>query len=406
MHVMTFGESMRALMTERDISLRKLAKTIPADVGGLSKISRDLKRPSKAMAERIDVALDAGGELAALRPMGGRRHLVVQPVTEDEGMPQIIARLSDALYGDDRLSTGQANVQELNRRAAQAWQLRQSAEYDALADLLVLLLADTHAALDFSGDEARMSITGAYVHANNAVSSVLKRIAPELGAVAADRALQAARLVDDELLTGAATLRLANVFLAAGRHRLAVDTASDGADALMPFLAAAPTVAATWGALLLTAAVGAASLDDGPGPAWEFLGQAKAASSLLGGAEHADLHAIFGPANVAIHGVHIATELGDPHEALRRAEHVEIDTLPTSLAERRSAFLLDVARCHHLVGDQDAALETLLDAEQIAPQEIRYSGAAGELTARLLCSPGGTRPELLALVDRINTREE
>jgi transcriptional regulator with XRE-family HTH domain len=64
---MTFGESMRALMAERGVSLRELAKTIPADVGYLSRISRDLKPPSKDMAERIDRALGAGGRLAALR---------------------------------------------------------------------------------------------------------------------------------------------------------------------------------------------------------------------------------------------------------------------------------------------------------------------------------------------------
>lgn len=46
-HAMTFGESMRTLMAERGISLRKLSALIPADLGYLSKISRDLKPLSK-----------------------------------------------------------------------------------------------------------------------------------------------------------------------------------------------------------------------------------------------------------------------------------------------------------------------------------------------------------------------
>jgi len=34
--------------------------------------------------------------------------------------------------------------------------------------------------------------------------------------------------------------------------------------------------------------------------------------------EHADMYAIFGPTNVGIHGVQVAVELGNGHDALRR----------------------------------------------------------------------------------------
>lgn len=65
---MTFGEKLRELMTERGLSLRKLAPRVPCDVGYLSKVSRDLKVPSSDMVARLDDALDVGGELAALCP--------------------------------------------------------------------------------------------------------------------------------------------------------------------------------------------------------------------------------------------------------------------------------------------------------------------------------------------------
>lgn len=74
-HAMTFGEKMRALLTEQGLSLRKLAKAIPADAGLLSKISRDLERPSERMAVLIDEVLGAGGELVALRPPTVRERL-------------------------------------------------------------------------------------------------------------------------------------------------------------------------------------------------------------------------------------------------------------------------------------------------------------------------------------------
>jgi hypothetical protein len=69
---------------------------------------------------------------------------------------------------------------------------------------------------------------------------------------------------------------------------------------------------ATWGGLLLTAAVAAARQDDS-GEAWELVGEAKAAARRLG-TDHADLHTIFGPTSLAIQSVQVAAELGDGRE--------------------------------------------------------------------------------------------
>jgi hypothetical protein len=139
---------------------------------------------------------------------------------------------------------------------------------------------------------------------------------------------------------------------------------------------------ATFGALLLTAAVAAAQMDEAA-QAWEFLGHAKSAASSLAG-EHAGLCAVFGPVNLAIHGVQVATELGDGREALRRAERVDIARLPASLIERRTTLLIDMARSHAGQGNQGAAADTLLEAERLAPLEVRYNGVARGLLAELL----------------------
>ncbi|TDC70171.1 XRE family transcriptional regulator [Actinomadura sp. GC306] len=72
---MTFGERLRQLMAERGISQRRLAKLVPCNDGYLSKLARNLQVPSAEMAAQLDEALDAGGQLAALRtpPAVGRR---------------------------------------------------------------------------------------------------------------------------------------------------------------------------------------------------------------------------------------------------------------------------------------------------------------------------------------------
>lgn len=65
---MAFGDKLRALMAERQVGLRELAKLVPCDPGHLSKVSRGRKRPSAKLVERLDELLDARGELIALTP--------------------------------------------------------------------------------------------------------------------------------------------------------------------------------------------------------------------------------------------------------------------------------------------------------------------------------------------------
>ena len=82
--------------------------------------------------------------------------------------------------------------------------------------------------------------------------------------------------------------------------------------------------------------------------------------------------------------VQLAAELGDGREVLRRARFVEPTRLPTYLVERRSHYLIDVARGHASRANDPAALATLLEAERLAPQEVRYNPIASELVMVLL----------------------
>lgn len=63
---MTFGETLRQLMADRGLSLRKLARISNYDVGYLSKVRNGLWPPSQALAERLDEVLEADGRLLAL----------------------------------------------------------------------------------------------------------------------------------------------------------------------------------------------------------------------------------------------------------------------------------------------------------------------------------------------------
>jgi hypothetical protein len=84
------------------------------------------------------------------------------------------------------------------------------------------------------------------------------------------------------------------------------------------------------------------------------------------GEDRSDLGTVFGPANVAIHQVAVAVELGDAREAVRYIPKVDLGRLPARLRERRARFLIDVARSYARLHDDSAALDALPEAEQIA----------------------------------------
>lgn len=63
-----FGDLMRRLMAERDISLHRLARTVHYDVGYLCKVRSGKKPASRKLAAQLDGALKADGALESLAP--------------------------------------------------------------------------------------------------------------------------------------------------------------------------------------------------------------------------------------------------------------------------------------------------------------------------------------------------
>jgi hypothetical protein len=301
---------------------------------------------------------------------------------------QIVAAIRRVMFGlgfpeADSAQRNPLDVKSLDHRVHTAWRLRQGSRYVELGQALPELLTDTHlASQELSGDQQALAFAF-LAHSYNTASSLLRKLGDDgLAMIAADRAVQTARTVNEPLLLAASAYRLANAFLPAGRVAEAKEVALSAAGGLEPRLDASPAHLATWGGLILTAAVAAARQGDGH-EAWELVGEAKAAARRLG-TDHADLYTIFGPTSLAIQGVQVAAELGDGREVLRRARSIDSARLPQYLLERRTHLLIDVARGHANRADDPAAVATLLEAEQLAPEEVRYNPIASELIMVLL----------------------
>ncbi len=75
--------------------------------------------------------------------------------------------------------------------------------------------------------------------------------------------------------------------------------------------------------------------------------------------------------------------------------------MPKQLTERRARFLIDVARSFAHVRDDAAAIDALLQAETIAPDELRHHRLTHELVPQLLARESRTS-DLRALATRCN----
>ncbi|WP_261558267.1 hypothetical protein [Frankia tisae] len=75
----------------------------------------------------------------------------------------------------------------------------------------------------------------------------------------------------------------------------------------------------------------------------------------------------FGPANVTLHEMSVAVDLGDTGDALGRA--ARIDTAGLS-PERRIHFLVNVARAHAQRRARGSVLAALMEAKQVAPNRF------------------------------------
>jgi transcriptional regulator with XRE-family HTH domain/tetratricopeptide (TPR) repeat protein len=293
------------------------------------------------------------------------------------------------------------SIETLAAQGREAWRLRQLAGYDALAELMPSLIGQAEASVAalHGADQARA--IQAAVHAYNAASSLLKTVGDcHLGVIAADRAVRLARTMDDPQLIAAALYRLANVLLAARRYPEATAVAVQAADLVDPGTGQAQRGVAIWGGLLLTAAV-ASARGGRAAETWQFLGEARAASRLVA-TEHADMYTIFGPTNFAIHGVQVAVELGDGHDALHRADAIDPHNLPETLRERRGQYLIDLTHAHVLLKDDESAVGVLRQAYEVAPQEVKLSSTAHGMVGTMLSrTRAGSAGELRQLADAI-----
>jgi transcriptional regulator with XRE-family HTH domain len=282
-------------------------------------------------------------------------------------------------------------LEPLRARVDYLWLAFEAADYEVVGRALPAVLHDSqraHAAF------RNASSAGLLAEAYQITASTARKLGEfDLAWVAGDRGLAAAEESADPLLAATTAYRVANALLAMGRTDAAYALNVSHADRLEPGLDST-AARSVYGTMLLQAAIASARREDNR-QARDLIRDAHEVADLVGPARN-DFHTAFGPVNVAIHRVSALVELGEGGAAVEASSIVPQQDLVRLPRERRANHLVDVARGYSQWGKREQALATLLDAEQLAPAEVRCRPMARATITDLVHRARGTTPPLLS----------
>jgi transcriptional regulator with XRE-family HTH domain len=276
------------------------------------------------------------------------------------------------------------SLQALEQEIADIWDRYQRSEYATLARRLPYLIHEClTASRAFDGNDGqRAQALAAYVH-QVATLFLTKLGEADLAWIAASRGLAAANASNDHVVIGSLSRAAAHALVSIGEYQQALGLASAAAQFLEPRLSRpTPKLLSVYGSLHLVCAIASAREEDRQATDTHIAEADESATRLGGDANH--LWTAFGPTNVKIHQVSVAMEFGDVQRAIEIGPTVDTTALPI---ERRVRHSIEVARAFTRWNRVDDALRTLLSAEQVAPDQVRYHRLSRMVVREILLRP-------------------
>lgn len=394
---LTPGQRVAWHRVRRGLPQEALAGLVGRTEDWLSKIENDrapLDRLSviRSLAEALGVTIyDLIGDPT---PTNGHR--------DPSGVAEVRAALMDYRQLSPLLSAiekdGEApRLGPLRRDVEAVMSAYQESRYGQMLRRVPELITQAQlAAGEYSGDERRTA-DRLLAFASQSAAMILAKLGQgDLAWIASQRGLAAAERSEDPAVMGSLLRSVVHSLHSDGRAEHARDMTRRAADYLRAKLdPAEPRIVAVYGTLLLPGAIAAARSND-RSTAGEYLAEAQDMAGLIG-TDTNHLWTAFGPTNVKIHQVTAAMSLGDVQVALDLIPHIDTRGLPV---ERRVRHALEVVNAYHARNRINDAVEELLKAERLAPEQVHEHVMSRQLVLRLRTTTSGKRDRRLAELAR------
>ncbi|MHA7956190.1 helix-turn-helix domain-containing protein [Streptomyces sp. L500] len=399
-----FGARVAELRTQRGLTQKELAAEIGRTTSWLSQVERGVQPVNRLDVLRM-LARSLGVEPHELRPDA--------PRTEEPGsaarsndLDRVRLLLSGHPAPYALLATcpteAEVSFPELRAGLDAIWALAHGGRMAELSESLSEIVPRLESLARTAPERERPQVYGLLARAYQAMAAAfVRQNEADAAWVAADRAIAAAEMSGRVLDVFAGTFRLAHACLRLKRYDQAEHVAQTAVHALARHVQAGaaeetPAVLSLLGSLHLVLAQVHARCGNRSAARGE-VGRARRAAERLG-EDRNDFNLEFGPTNVEIQAVSVAVDLGDAGEALHIGARLDASGLSV---ERQARLALDIGRAHAQLRHLEEALQSFLEAEQLAPETIQSHVAARSAIRDLMLIEGrAASPELRALAQR------
>jgi len=366
---------------------------------------RPLRRPNGEVLSppRGDRQLD---RLSVLEQIAEVLDISVYTLIDGEAAERAAACVDDAEVQAIRAALGRypglaardgepISVAVVQRQAAYLDHAWLASRFAVVAQYLPKLLDDAQIAVQTAPEAERVDTYRVLVTTYRLASSMLLKFeAHDIAWLAADRALHTALAADDTWSLARATRSVARAMTSSQHGSAAIAALLNMADRMRTEVNGNEVqLLSLYGMLYLAASITAAKQEDAA-LARDMHQEAKAAAERM--SPHYETHYTeFGMSNVLIHRVAALVRLYEPGRALEFATTIDPVAIAALSAERRANYLLDLTEAHSRTGHYPQAAQCLLDAEQVAPEEVRCRPLAHGLLRSLLDKTSGQSARLV-----------
>lgn len=399
-----FGARVAELRARRGLTQKELAAEIGRTASWLSQVERGVQPVNRLDILRL-LARSLGVEPHELRSEAPRPEESA-PTTRPNDLDRVRLLLSghpapDALLAFDS-TEAETPFPELRAGLERVWSLAHGGRMAELSESLAELVPRLESLARTAREAERPQVYGMLARAYQAMAAAfVRQNEADAAWVAADRAITAAERSGRVLDVFAGTFRLAHACLRLKRYDQAEHVSQAAVIALARHIenGAAeqiPAALSLLGSLHLVLAQVHARCGNRAAARGE-VGRARRAAERLG-EDRNDFNLEFGPTNVEIQAVSVAVDLGDAGEALDIGAALDASGLSI---ERQARLAMDIGRAHAQLRHLEEALQSFLDAEQLAPETIQSHVAARSAIRDLMLVEGrAASPELRALAQR------